>query len=240
MKSGGRLAIETANVTLADTNELAVAPGDYVLIRVADTGTGMTPEVMARAFDPFFTTKPVGEGTGLGLSQVFGFVRQSDGQIRIHSEVGRGTAVSIYLPRFAGEMREREPRTTNVIRRGRADEVVMVVEDEPRVRAFSTEALRELGYGVVSAASGDEALQMIEAGQPVTVLFTDIVMPGMTGRELARRASSLLPDLSVVFTSGYSRDVSGRSEDAVDILAKPFSIEQLASRMREALHRSVD
>jgi PAS domain S-box-containing protein len=240
MKSGGRLAIETANVTLADTNELAVAPGDYVLIRVADTGTGMTPEVMARAFDPFFTTKPLGEGTGLGLSQVFGFVRQSDGQIRIHSEVGRGTAVSIYLPRFAGEMREREPRTTNVIRRGRADEVVMVVEDEPRVRAFSTEALRELGYGVVSAASGDEALQMIEAGQPVTVLFTDIVMPGMTGRELARRASSLLPDLSVVFTSGYSRDVSGRSEDAVDILAKPFSIEQLASRMREALHRSDD
>jgi signal transduction histidine kinase len=238
MKSGGRLAIETANVTLTEGNELAVAPGDYVLIRVTDTGIGMTPEVMARAFDPFFTTKPVGEGTGLGLSQVFGFVRQCDGQIRIHSEVGRGTAVSIYLPRFVGDIREEERRSADEIRRGADHEVIMVVEDEPRVRAFSTEALRELGYGVVSAASGAEALRIIESGQQVSLLFTDIVMPGMTGRELAQRATSLLPDLRVVFTSGYSRNISSKPEDAVDILAKPFSIEQLASRMHEALHRS--
>ena len=193
----------------------------------------MPPEVAARAFDPFFTTKGVGKGTGLGLSQVFGFVRQSGGTVRIDTEQGRGTRVSLYLPAYEGEV-DAAAQAAEIAEAERANpgEVVMVVEDEERVRSFSVEALRELGYAVVSAPDGPEALRMIENGQRVSLLFTDVVMPEMSGRELARRARAQLPKLKVLLTSGYTPDIAGLDES---ILTKPFDIDRLARRVRAAL-----
>ncbi len=240
MKGSGRLTIRTANVALNEGEALrfGVQAGDYVLMTVSDIGCGMTPEVSARAFDPFFTTKAVGEGTGLGLSQVFGFVNQSGGHVRIDSEVGRGTTVSVYLPRSDGHVQMSASRAPVSVRGGHSSEIILVVEDEPRVRSFSAEALADLGYTVQIAGSAAEALQMIEAGQRFTLLFTDIVMPDMSGWDLAQAAAEKLPDLKIVFTSGYSGDASEReSRDPAGrgILTKPFSVEQLAKRIRDAL-----
>ena len=241
MPAGGRLTIETANADLDDDHarEVEIAPGEYVMLTVTDTGTGMTPEVMARAFDPFFTTKSVGKGTGLGLSQVFGFVRQSGGQVKAQSEVGRGTTFRIYLPRFAGDAAAALPRRApGPVRAGLPSEIVLVVEDESRVRNFSAEALRELGYTVLHAEGGPEALRMIEAGQDVTLLFTDVVMPEMTGRELAERAVKLLPRLKVLYTTGYTRDAviqDGVLEPGTNLLPKPFGIDGLAAKVRAML-----
>jgi PAS domain S-box-containing protein len=241
METGGRLTIETANAHVGDdyAREADMAPGQYVMIAVSDTGSGMAPDVLARAFDPFFTTKPVGRGTGLGLSQVFGFVRQSRGHVRIYSEPGVGTTVRLYLPRFYGETPTPTPRATLPgIRGGRADEVILVVEDEARVRSFSVEVLRDLGYHVVAAASGPEALALIEGGQGATLLFTDVVMPGMTGRELADRAVVLLPGLKVLYTTGYTRNAvvhNGVLDPGTRLLSKPFGVDELARKVREAL-----
>jgi CheY-like chemotaxis protein len=235
MPGGGTLSIETANTRFeaAEARDCGVKPGDYIEILVRDTGLGMSPEVAARAFDPFFTTKGVGKGTGLGLSQVFGFVRQSGGHIGIESEPGLGTTVRVYLPAHEGEAAEPAvPRSTADAPRGTPDEVVMVVEDEERVRSYSVEALRELGYTVVDARDGPEALRIIALGQPVSLLFTDIVMPEMTGRELAIRARAHIPGLRTLFTSGYSREAGGAADD---VLAKPFALDQLAVRVRAAL-----
>lgn len=235
MAGGGRLTIETANITTAaaEAQALGVEPGDYIVIAVTDTGSGMPPDVAARAFDPFFTTKGVGKGTGLGLSQVFGFVRQSGGTVRIDTEQGRGSKLSLYLPAYEGEM-DAAAQAAEIAEAERAKpgEVVMVVEDEERVRSYSVEALRELGYGVVSAPDGAEALRIIEHGQRVSLLFTDVVMPEMSGRELARRARARLPDLKVLLTSGYTPDIAGLDES---ILTKPFDIDKLARRVRAAL-----
>jgi len=235
MPEGGRLTIGTTMFT-ADARaaqELGVEPGDYVAITVGDTGSGMPPEVAARAFDPFFTTKGVGKGTGLGLSQVFGFARQSGGAVRIDTEQGAGTRVSLYLPAYHGEI-DAAAQAGEVAdaERGRSGEVVMVVEDEERVRSYSVEALRELGYDVLSAPDGAEALRMIERGQRATLLFTDVVMPEMSGRELARRARALLPQLKVLLTSGYTPDIAGLEET---VLTKPFDIDRLARCVRAAL-----
>jgi PAS domain S-box-containing protein len=237
MPGGGTLTIETANTRFGEheARDCGIAPGDYVRITVQDTGSGMSPEVAARAFDPFFTTKGVGKGTGLGLSQVFGFVRQSGGHVGIDSEPGRGTAVRVYLPVYEG--RAPEPAAARPIAeapRGSPREVVMVVEDEERVRSYSVEALRELGYSVVDARDGPEALRMIARGQQVSLLFTDIVMPDMTGRELAERARARIPGLRILFTSGYSREAEGAGAPD-DVLAKPFALDQLAVRVRAAL-----
>ncbi|PXA93036.1 PAS domain S-box protein [Nostoc sp. 3335mG] len=235
MPDGGQLIIETANCIIDGPEAVAfdISAGDYVMIAVADTGTGMDPEVMARAFDPFFTTKGVGKGTGLGLSQVFGFARQSGGHVRIDSEIGRGTIVRVYLPVHEGELpdpdRKLQPCEPP---QGSDDEIILVVEDEARVRTYSVEALRELGYTVVEASDGPSALRLIEAGQPVSLLFTDVVMPEMTGRELATRASQLLPGLKLLFTSGYTRDAVGTDDG---VLAKPFALDELAVRVRAAL-----
>jgi CheY-like chemotaxis protein len=206
---------------------------------VIDTGSGMPPDVMAQAFDPFFTTKGVGAGTGLGLSQVFGFVRQSGGHVKLHSDVGAGTTVRIYLPRFQGEAAEAAPkRPAAAALRGEASEIILVVEDEQRVRNYSVEALRELGYTVLHAASGQAALRMIEDGQDVTLLFTDIVMPEMTGRKLADLAAGMLPNLKVLFTTGYPRNETvrgGTLDRNANVLLKPFGIEALAARVRGVL-----
>ncbi|HMO29727.1 ATP-binding protein [Enterovirga sp.] len=241
MPGGGSLTIETGNALVDDdyAREYEIAPGQYVLIAVTDTGIGMTPEVLAKAVDPFFTTKPIGKGTGLGLSQVFGFARQSGGHIKIFSTPDIGTTVMFYLPRAADEP---DPGTAARPReaapRGASTEIVMVVEDEERVRTYSVEALRELGYTVIPAADGREALAAIAAGQDVTLLFTDMVMPEMSGRELAEQASALLPDLKVLFTTGYAREAiwrEGTAESGLAVLPKPFDIEQLGARIRGVL-----
>ena len=242
MPRGGTLTIRTANRSI-DGNEaqaMGLSPGDYVEIAVGDTGTGMPEDVAQRAFEPFFTTKEVGKGTGLGLSQVFGFVRQSGGHVAIDTAHGRGTTVRIVLPRDAvGPMPDDIPEERRSAPRG-AGEAILLVEDEERVRTFSAEALRDLGYSVVEAVDGAEALSLIDRGTRVDLLFTDVIMPGMTGRELAERARERIAGLRVLYTSGYTRDVIARRDgDATlvehDVLAKPFGIDELARRIRDAL-----
>ncbi|WP_448663009.1 PAS domain-containing protein [Sphingomonas sp. CJ20] len=236
MPAGGRLTIGTALVTLdADAAlPLELAPGEYLEIAVTDTGTGMPPAVAARAFDPFFTTKGVGKGTGLGLSQVFGFARQSNGAVAIDTREGRGTTVRLYLPPHHGAPHRASGSAARPeLPRARPGEMVMVVEDEERVRGYSVEALRELGYAVVAARDGPEALRMIERGQRVSLLFSDVVMPEMTGRELAERARAKLPALKVLLTSGYAPEAAGVADES--LLAKPFAIDALALRIRAAL-----
>jgi signal transduction histidine kinase/PAS domain-containing protein len=241
MPDGGKLTIETANAHVGDdyAREADMAAGQYVMIAVTDTGTGMAPEVLAKAFEPFFTTKPVGRGTGLGLSQVFGFVRQSRGHVRIYSEPGVGTTVRLYLPRFYGEQPTPTPRATMLpVRRGDPGETVLVVEDESRVRSFSVEVLRDLGYAVLHASNGPEALALLEQGVRVTLLFTDVVMPGMTGRELADRALAMRPGLRVLYTTGYTRNAvvhNGVLDPGTRLLPKPFGVDELARKVREAL-----
>lgn len=200
----------------------------------------MPPDVMAKAFDPFFTTKGVGKGTGLGLSQVFGFVRQSGGHVKLYSEVGHGTAVKIYLPRLYGEVAPQAPRRKSETgRRGSANETIFVVEDDARVRGYAVEALRELGYTVLDAANGPQALKSLDAAPKLDLLFTDMVMPDMTGSRLADLARRRRPDLKVLYTTGYTRDAvmihNGVLDPGTNFLAKPFSIDQLASKVREVL-----
>lgn len=242
MPTGGRLTIETANAYLDDDYARFrgdVQPGQYVQIGITDTGRGMTPDVVARAFDPFFTTKEVGKGTGLGLSQVFGFVKQSGGHVAIYSEPGRGTTVKLYLPRHLGDAAEESPAETQTpLPEGRPEEIILVVEDEQRVRHFSVDALRELGYTAVSAGSGREALRLLAEQPAIALMFTDIVMPEMDGRRLAGQALALRPGLRVLYTTGYTRNAvvhNGMLDIGVAFLAKPFTIEQLACKIREVL-----
>ncbi len=241
MPSGGGLTIETANahVGAADAEAFDLPAGQYVQISVSDQGTGMSPDVMAKAFDPFFTTKDVGKGTGLGLSQVFGFVRQSGGQVRLYSEVGHGTTVKIYLPRYEGEAAAPEPhRPMGGDRAGSPEEIILLVEDEERVRAFAAEALQQLGYTVLVAASGPQAVKLLGGGVRPHLLLTDVVMPDMTGRELANVVSGMLPLLKVLYMTGYTRNAvvhNGVLDPGTHFLAKPFSIDQLADKVREVL-----
>jgi signal transduction histidine kinase len=247
MVDGGRLTIETANSYLdeayAATRE-EVEPGQYVAICVSDTGAGMSNEVAAQAFEPFFTTKGVGKGTGLGLSQVFGFVKQSGGHIAIYSEIGEGTTVKLYLPRHIGPAAMRsEPETNEVIPHGKSSEVILVVEDEDRVRHFAVDALRELGYTVVSASNGFDGLDIIRDQPRLSLLLTDIVMPRMNGRQLADEARKILPGLRVLYTTGYTRNAvvhNGILDPGVALLAKPFTIAQLALRVRAILDGQSD
>jgi len=243
MPEGGKLTIETANCELDERyarEHDEVTAGQYVLLSVTDTGIGMSSEVMERAFEPFYTTKGLGRGTGLGLSQVFGFVKQSHGHITIYSEVDRGTTFKIYLPRYVGED---APSATNhaddtAIPGGRPDELILVVEDEDRVRHMSVTALRELGYTVVHAANGNEALEQLAKHPHVALLFTDIVMPGMTGRELAEKATALQSDLKVLYTTGYTRNAivhNGVVDYGLALLTKPFSLSSLARKIRDLL-----
>jgi len=238
MPEGGRLTLETANVTGAVPDDPdGPAAGEHVVIRIRDTGVGMTPAVIERAFEPFFTTKEVGRGTGLGLSQVYGFVSQSGGQVTIRSNVGRGSTVAIYLPRWTGAVAEARgpPPATGPLPRARDGEAVLVVEDEPDVRRLSVETLRDLGYAVAEASDGDEALRWLSARPAADLLFTDIVMPGMNGLQLAEQARAAMPTLKVLYTTGYARDASGAESVRSALLPKPFTIEQLARRVREAL-----
>ncbi len=243
MPEGGKLTIETANAYLDQAYTGAhseVAPGQYVVIAVTDTGIGMSKDVLDRVFEPFFTTKQVGQGTGLGLSQVYGFVKQSGGHVKIYSEPGQGATVKLYLPRLYGDvLAEEEAGTATPVPEGGREETILVVEDDADVRAYSTETLRELGYRVVEAPDGPTALRLIERLPRLDLLFTDVVLPeGMTGRQLADAARALRPRLKVLFTTGYARNAivhHGRLDPGVDLLPKPFTYSELAARVRDAL-----
>jgi CheY-like chemotaxis protein len=242
MPAGGRLTIETANASLDDAyaaQNAGVQPGQYVLVSVTDTGTGMSPEVAAKAFDPFFTTKGAA-GTGLGLSQVFGFVKQSGGHIKIYTEPRQGAAIKIYLPRYLGDDAERpwRGRVAEPIPLGSAETTVLVVEDDERMRMLAVEALRDLGYGALDADGPATALRIIAERPDIALLFTDVVMPDMSGRKLAEEALKQRPNLKVVYTTGFSRNAvihHGVLDRDVNFLSKPFTLEQLARKLAAAL-----
>ncbi len=245
MPDGGKITLETMNAHLDDTyaaTHAEVQPGQYVAIAVTDTGKGMTHEVLSRAFDPFFTTKQPGQGTGLGLSQVYGFAKQSGGHVKIYSEVGQGTTVKLYLPRFVGED---VPETTQLPkqrpREGAASEVILVVEDEDRVRQMSVQLLQDLGYTVVHASDAKNALAMLDTGLSFDLLFTDVVMPDMNGKQLADRVRERLPGTRVLYTTGYTRNAvihNGMLDRDVSFLPKPFTIQQLATKIRQVLDQA--
>ncbi len=239
---GGKVTIETQNIVLDARHfagEDSTPAGDYVVIAVSDTGTGMPPEVVARAFDPFFTTKAVGKGTGLGLSQVYGFVRQSGGHVRIYSEPGQGTAIKIYLPRHLSGDAVSDISMAGILE-GEQSEVILVVDDEDAVRRFSVDALTELGYQVLEANGAAAALLLIETHPEISLLFTDIVMPQTNGRQLADAAVALRPTLRVLYTTGYTRNAvvhNGMVDPGVDLMGKPYTIDDLAAKLRSMLER---
>jgi PAS domain S-box-containing protein len=240
MDGSGKLTIEVGNVSLDDAYAKAqseVTPGQYVMLAVTDTGSGMTAEIAAQAFEPFFSTKPEGQGTGLGLSMVYGFVKQSHGHIKIYSEVGHGTTVKLYLPRThqkedALNVPEQEAVTGGT-------ETILVAEDDDEVRATAVEMLADLGYRVYKARDAVSALSVIEKGHAIDLLFTDVVMPGeLKSPELARKARERLPEIAVLFTSGYTENAivhGGRLDAGVDLLPKPYTRDALARKIRQVL-----
>lgn len=243
MPTGGKLTVETGNAYLdADYCHAnpEVEPGQYVLMAVSDQGAGMTKEVMDRAFDPFFSTKGAGRGTGLGLSQVYGFIKQSKGHVKIYSEPGEGTTVKIYLPRLSRDIDrkdEREEPAETV--EGSGHETILVVEDDGDVRAYFVEVLRDLNYRVLSAHDAVSALGLIDKeGLRIDLLLTDVVLPGLNGRQLAEKAQERRPGLKVLFTTGYTRNAivhQGRLDAGVEMIQKPITQEGLASRIRDLL-----
>jgi PAS domain S-box-containing protein len=241
MPDGGHLTIATQNLVLdhAEARVLELQPGPYVSLSVADTGGGMSADIIARAFDPFFTTKPIGEGTGLGLSMVYGFVRQSGGQARIESTLGQGTRVCLYLPRCDGADRSAEtPAGGPAAERG-AGETVLVVDDEPGVRMLINEVLLELGYNVLEAESGASGLAMLNACGRVDLLVTDVGLPGgMNGRQLADAALVTRPELKILFITGYAESAvigQGNLKPGMHIMTKPFSLDALGRRIRDII-----
>ena len=244
MPEGGRLTMETANAYIDEDYASAhqeVTSGQYVMIAISDTGAGMSKEVIARAFEPFFTTKEVGQGTGLGLSQVYGFVKQSGGHVKIYSERNDGTTVKIYMPRLVEDGAESVgERPKPQLPLGNRDDVIFVVEDDEDVRANTLMMLRELGYGVLEAADGPSALRMLQSEPRIDLLFTDVGLPGgINGRQLADQARLLRPSLKVLFTSGYARNAivhQGRLDPGVELITKPFTFAQLAGKLRHILN----
>jgi CheY-like chemotaxis protein len=241
MEDGGRLTIAARNMVLDESEaDFHIEPGDYVAISIRDTGRGMSRETAARAFDPFFTTKAVGQGTGLGLSMVYGFAKQSGGHITIDSEEGAGTTVTLFFPRHHGSAVPTAAKRAESALPAREGEVVLVVEDDDEVRRYSTTILEELGYTVLEACDGPQALALLEGPQRIDLLFTDIVLPGMSGKAVADQATARRPELKVLFATGYSRDAvihHGRIDPGVNLLQKPFTYEQVAGRIREILDR---
>ena len=243
MSDGGALTIETMNAHLDDEyarSRQDVAPGQYVVVAVSDTGSGMSTEISARAVEPFFTTKGPGKGTGLGLSQVYGFVKQSGGHLSIYSELGRGTTVRLYLPRASGAPAEKHTEQVNdeEIPIGAPEQAILVVDDEEHMRRMSVAALRELGYKVYEAATGSEALSLLAEGISIDLLFTDIVMPIMGGPKLADAAQERQPNLKILYTTGYTRNAivhDGTVDPGVHLIVKPFTLEQLARKVRSLL-----
>lgn len=241
MPEGGKLTIETGNTYLDDQYAAAhseVTPGQYVMIALSDSGEGMFEETMAHAFEPFYTTKPEGKGTGLGLSQVYGFVKQSGGHIKLYSEVGCGTTVKIYLPRSTRTGEAELPVDRSRAVATSQGESVLLVEDDPGVRTYSAEALTTLGYDVLQASDGRAALRLLEENPEIALLFTDVGLPGFNGRRLAEEAKRRVPDLKVLYTTGYARNAivhHGILDAGVDLLPKPFTVEALGRKLQQML-----
>ena len=237
MPDGGKLTITTANARLdgvtADTP--ALSPGDYICIGVTDSGTGMSAEVATRAFDPFFTTKPIGQGTGLGLSMIYGFARQSNGHVTIDSKLGQGTSVKLYLPRHHGNVAAEHASAVRAAEHAATGETVLVVEDEPVVRGVIMEMLGEQGYRTLEAVDGPSGLRMLRTSERIDLLVTDVGLPGMNGRQLADQARETRPDLKILFITGYAESVAiadGFLQPGMEMITKPFDLDNLSRRIR--------
>nr|WP_245292826.1 hybrid sensor histidine kinase/response regulator [Pararhizobium arenae] len=241
MPHGGKLTIETGNRWMDEraAQQRGLTPGQYVSLCVSDTGTGMSPEIVERAFDPFFTTKPTGQGTGLGLSMVHGFAGQSGGSVRIYSELGKGTMICIYLPRHLGEAEVDDDIVEVAAPRASGSETILVVDDEPLVRMVAVEILEELGYHILEADDGPSAMRILNSGQPIDLLVTDVGLPGgMNGRQLADAVRIRRPDLRVLFVTGYAENAvlnHGHLDHGMHVMTKPFLADAFARRVRELL-----
>lgn len=241
MPDGGRLTIETGNRWMDErtAKERGVAPGQYISMCVSDTGCGMPPEVIAKAFDPFFTTKPTGEGTGLGLSMIYGFARQSGGQVRIYSEVGQGSTVCIYMPRHIGAAENEQEEVVLDRPRAEAGQTVLVVDDEPAIRMLVCEVLADLGYSAIEAHDGPAALKLLRSNARIDLLVTDVGLPGgMNGRQVADAALELRPEVKILFITGYAENAaigSGFVAPNMAVMTKPFSMDALASRIKDLI-----
>jgi PAS domain S-box-containing protein len=241
MPDGGRITVETANKWLDEraARERELPPGQYVSVCVTDTGTGMTPDIIAQAFDPFFTTKPLGRGTGLGLSMIHGFVRQSGGQVRIYSELGKGTTMCMYLPRISGTISDFDvPKMLHAADPGRG-EAVLVVDDDATVRMLMVEVLEEAGYVTIEASDGPAGLRILQSDARIDLLITDVGLPGgMNGRQLADAARTTRPELKVLFVTGYAENAAighGFLEAGMQVITKPFVMAELGNKVRQMI-----
>lgn len=241
MPDGGKLLVKTSNqhldteFTEAHSN---LQPGDYIVLSVTDTGYGMPQSTINRAFDPFFTTKPIGQGTGLGLSMIYGFSKQSGGHVSIHSEVGKGTTVSLFLPRFSGELLQDSRVDTQHTPFARDGETVLIVEDDPAVRVLVSTVLSELGYAFVEASDADSAMPILDSGQRIDLLISDVGLPGMNGRQLAEIGRQYRPDLKVLFITGYAEHAAVRGgflDPGMQMITKPFTFDLLTAKVREMI-----
>lgn len=241
MPNGGMLMIETFNRSLDRTFTNAyenLLPGDYVVLSVTDTGIGMPENVISRAFDPFFTTKPIGQGTGLGLSMIYGFTKQSHGHVSIESQVGHGTTVQLFLPRFHGNKQEDETDAQSQEVQARAGETILIVEDDPAVRALVSQVLGELGYAWLEAADAVGAVPILESTQRIDLMISDVGLPGMNGRQLADIGRQMRPDLKVLFITGYAENAGVRAgflDTGMQMITKPFAFDQLTAKVREMI-----
>ncbi len=241
MPDGGKITIETANKWLDDrtSRERDIPPGQYLSVSVTDTGSGMTPEIIERAFEPFYTTKPLGQGTGLGLSMIYGFARQSGGQVHIYSEIGQGTTIRIYLPRSHGDTKDLQAVEDAAQSGSGTGETVLVVDDETTIRHLVDEVLEDLGYRVIGAGDGAAGLKIVQSGVGIDLLITDVGLPnGMNGRQLADAARAIRPNLKVLFITGYAENAAvgnGHLEHGMELLTKPFALDELAQKVREML-----
>jgi signal transduction histidine kinase len=241
MPGGGKLVVETTNRRLDNVFTAAygtLTPGDYVELSVSDNGCGIPESVIGRVFDPFFTTKPIGQGTGLGLSMIYGFARQSRGHVTIHSEVGKGTTVSLFLPRFIGQTTTDVRTDPALLPFANAGETVLIVEDDPAVRVLVSQVLSELGYAFVEAGDADGALPIIESGQRIDLMISDVGLPGMNGRQLAEIGRQIRPDLKVLFITGYAEHAAVRGgflDPGMQLITKPFTFDLLTAKVREMI-----
>jgi CheY-like chemotaxis protein len=246
MPKGGTLTIETRNEVLDESYvrlHEGLEPGDYAVISVRDTGTGMPPDVLAKVFEPFFTTKPIGQGTGLGLSMIYGFAKQSGGHVRIDSAEGEGTDVSLYLPRRMPQPATVEGATGIEIEVKGDGETVLVVEDDNAVRLIVLDELNELGYTTLEAIDGRTAIPFLQSARKIDLLISDVGLPGMNGRQIAEIARQHRPELPVLFMTGYAENATSRSEflaPGMEMISKPFAMDMLAAKIREMLRKDAD
>nr|WP_301299882.1 ATP-binding protein [Pseudomonas laurylsulfativorans] len=241
MPDGGNLVVMTSNQHLDEDFAQAQSnldPGDYVVLSVTDTGCGMPQNIVSRAFDPFFTTKPIGQGTGLGLSMIYGFSKQSGGHVSIQSEVGKGTTVNVFLPRFGGDLPQHPPRDIEHSPFAVHGETVLIVEDDPAVRVLVSTVLSDLGYAFVEACDGDSAVPILASAQRIDLLISDVGLPGMNGRQLAEIGRQLRPDLRVLFITGYAEHAAVRGgflDPGMQMITKPFTFDLLTAKVREMI-----